>query len=80
MTSEILKRLQESPPPSDALLGTIRSCVGIIGLTIVLWANAADFDVTEGQSIALMLLVFSGSEGIAAGLKGLMKGVGGKDG
>lgn len=73
MTSKIFKMakdvVEDKNPPSDFTLSTIRSCIAIIGLTIVLWANANDFDATEGKSIALMILIYGGSEGLSATIK-----------
>ena len=76
MNSKILKLAQETPPPSDKVLATIRYCVACLALTVILWANASDFDATEGKSIMLMMAILGGTEALGPVLKSIMQGRG----
>lgn len=46
--------------PNHPIWACVRFCVGIIAVTVVLWSNASDFDITEAQSIATIAALLGG--------------------
>lgn len=52
--------------PQHPLWHFLRWTVTVIGVTVVLWANASDFDATEGKAITsiatLLAVAFTGEK------------------
>ena len=48
--------------PHGGLYATIMAVTSMVCLTVILWANASDFDITEGKVIMLMAAVLGGRE------------------
>jgi len=59
-SSASLKRVIAAP--HSALYATIMACTSMVCLTVILWVNASDFDITEGKVIVLMSVVLGGRE------------------
>lgn len=57
------------PHDDHPIWATIRYVFGVVCATVVLWANASDFDMTEAKSILLIALMMGGYEALSAYLR-----------
>ena len=48
--------------PHTGLYAMVMTVTSMVCLTVILWANASDFDITEGKVIMLMAAVLGGRE------------------